>query len=83
MDDKERKPYVYRLWGLSTVVVLVFLILGSNLWRLQIAQGSYYTAMAKGNVIKLVKVPSTRGDIVDKNGKLLVTSVPEFVLNID
>ena len=83
MDDKERKPYVYRLWGLSTVVILVFLILGSNLWRLQIAQGSYYTAMAKGNVIKLVKVPSTRGDIVDKNGKLLVTSVPEFVLNLD
>lgn len=83
MDDKERKPYLYRLWGLSAVVVLVFLILGSNLWRLQIAQGSYYSAMAKGNFTKLVKVPPTRGDIVDRNGKLLVTSVPEFVLHLD
>lgn len=83
MDDKERKPYVYRLWGLSTVVILVFLILSFNLWRLQIAQGSYYSAMAKGNVMKLVKVPPTRGDIVDRNGKLLVTSVPEFVLHLD
>jgi len=83
LDDKERKPYTYRLWGLSIVVLLVFLILGSNLWRLQIAQGSYYSAMAKGNFVKQVKVPPTRGDIVDKNGKLLVTSVPEFVLHLD
>ncbi|KGK91236.1 penicillin-binding protein [Desulfosporosinus sp. HMP52] len=83
MDDKERKPYMYRLWSLGAVVILVFLILGINLWRLQIAQGSYYTAMAKGNVMKLVKVPPTRGDIVDRNGTLLVTSVPQFVLHLD
>ncbi|HEY8909831.1 MAG TPA: penicillin-binding protein 2 [Desulfosporosinus sp.] len=83
MDDRERKPYVHRLWGLSFVVVLVFSILGFNLWRLQIAQGSYYTAKAQGNVMQIVKVPSTRGDIIDKNGKQLVTSVPEFVLNLD
>ena len=83
MDERERKPYVYRLWGLSIVVVLVFLILGTNLWRLQIAQGSYYAAMAKGNFTKLVKVPPTRGDIVDRNGTILVTSIPEFVLYLD
>lgn len=83
MDDRERKPYVYRLLGLSIVVVLVFSILGFNLWHLQIAQGAFYAAKAQGNVMKLVKVPPTRGDIVDRNGKLLVTSVPEFVLNLD
>ncbi|MDR3599999.1 MAG: penicillin-binding protein 2 [Desulfosporosinus sp.] len=83
MDDKERKPYVHRLWGLSVVVVLVFSILTFNLWRLQITQGSYFAAKAQGNAMQLVKVPSTRGDIIDKNGKLLVTSVPEFVLNLD
>ena len=83
MDEQERKPYVHRLWGLSVVVVLVFLILGFNLWHLQISQGSYYAAKAQGNALQLVKVPATRGDIVDKNGKILVTSVPEFVLNLD
>ena len=83
MDEKERKPYVYRIWGLGAVVVLVFLILGFNLWHLQISQGSYYAAKAEGNVTQLVKIPSTRGDIVDKNGKILVTSVPEFALNLD
>ncbi|HUS89724.1 MAG TPA: penicillin-binding protein 2, partial [Desulfosporosinus sp.] len=83
MDDRERKPYVYRLLGLGIVVVLVFSILGFNLWHLQIAQGAYFAAKAQGNVMKLVKIPPTRGDIVDRNGKLLVTSVPEFVLNLD
>jgi len=57
--------------------------LGFNLWHLQITKGSYYAAKAQGNAMKLVKVPPTRGDIIDRNGKLLVTSVPEFVLNLD
>lgn len=83
MDNRERKPYVYRILGLGIVVVLVFSILGFNLWHLQIAQGAYFAAKAQGNVMKLVKMPPTRGDIVDRNGKLLVTSVPEFVLNLD
>ena len=83
MDEKDRKPIVYRLWGLTIGVVLIFIILSVNIWSLQISQGSYYAAKAEGNSMKLVKVPPTRGDIVDKNGKILVTSVPEFVLNLD
>ncbi len=83
MDERERKPYVTRLLGLGIAVVIIFSILGFNLWHLQISQGEYYAAKAQGNAMKLVKVPSTRGDIVDRNGKLLVTSVPEFVLNLD
>ena len=82
-EDKERKPYTRRLWGLSAVVFLVFLILGFNLWRLQIAKASYYETKAQGNIMKLVSIPSNRGDIVDRNGELLVTSVPQFALTID
>lgn len=83
MEERERKTFLHRLWGLSIVVVLVFAILGFNLWRLQIAKSSYYTTMAQGNVQQLVTVPATRGDIKDRNGTLLVTSVPEFALTID
>lgn len=83
VDERERKPYMKRFWALTLVVVLVFLILGFNLWRLQIAQGSYYSAMAKGNVMQLVTLPATRGDIRDRSGKLLVTSVPQFALTLD
>lgn len=83
MEEKERKPYFNRLLGLGIVVVLVFVVLVVNLWRLQIAQGAYYADKAQGNARKLVKISPTRGDVIDRNGKLLVTSIPEFVLNID
>lgn len=83
MEEKERKPYLHRLWALSIVVLLVFAILGFNLWRLQINQSSYYTTMAEGNVMQLVTIPPTRGDIKDRTGELLATSVPEFALTID
>lgn len=83
MDKEERKKYRRRLSGLMTVVISVFLILGWNLWRIQIAKGAYYSSMAKGNITQLVSIPATRGDIVDKNGKLLVTSMPEYDLTLD
>jgi penicillin-binding protein 2 len=83
MEENDRKPYLHRLWGLSTIVFLVFAILGFNLWRLQVAEASYYASKAKGNVMQLVTVPPTRGDIVDRDGNLLVTSVPQFALTID
>lgn len=85
MDDeeRERKPYISRLWGLAIVVAVVFAILSFNLWRLQIAQGSYFAAKAKGNVMQTVPIQPTRGDIIDRTGKVLVTSVPEFALTLD
>lgn len=83
MEDKERKPYLHRLWGMGIVIFLVFAILGFNLWRLQIAKASYYTTKAEGNVLQFVTLPATRGDIVDSKGTLLVTSVPQFALTID
>ena len=48
MDDRERRPYIHRLIGLGIVVVLVFSILGYNLWHLQIAQGSYFCCQGSG-----------------------------------
>ncbi len=83
MDEKERKPFEHRIWALCVVVVLVFMLLGFNLWRLQINQASYYEAKAKGNVMRLVTIPATRGDIKDKYGKMMVTSVPKFALTLD
>lgn len=81
--DKEKKPFIRRLWGLGVVVFLVFAILGFNLWRLQIAEASYYESKAQGNIMKLVSIPANRGDILDRKGELLVTSIPEFTLTID
>jgi peptidoglycan glycosyltransferase (EC 2.4.1.129) len=83
IDERERKPFGKRIWALRVVVILVFLVLSFNLWRLQISGASYYETKAKGNAMREVTVSATRGDITDKNGKIMVTSVPKFALTLD
>jgi len=83
MEKRDREPYNKRLTGLGIAVVLLFLILTFNLWRLQIAKASYYAELAAGNVMKNVTTPSVRGEIVDSKGVVLVRSVPKFALTLD
>lgn len=83
MEKRERQLYHKRLTGLSAAVVVIFLILGFNLWRLQIAKASHYAELAAGNVMKNVTTPAVRGEIVDRNGVVLVRSVPRFALILD
>ncbi|RNC29943.1 MAG: Peptidoglycan D,D-transpeptidase MrdA [Candidatus Dichloromethanomonas elyunquensis] len=83
MERKERRPYHKRLTGLSVAVVLIFLLLGFNLWRLQIAKASYYAGLAAGNVMKNITTPAVRGEIVDRNNAVLARSVPKFALVLD
>lgn len=83
MDNKEKKTYSVRLTGFSAVIIIIFLVLGFNLWRLQIAQASYYAEMAEGNYIKTVATSAVRGPIVDSNGVVLARSVPKFSLFFD
>lgn len=83
MEKRDRQIYHKRLTGLGVAVVLIFLILVFNLWRLQIANASYYAELAAGNVLKNVTTPAVRGEIVDAKGVVLVRSVPKFALILD
>jgi len=83
MENRERQPFHKRLIGLGIAVVLIFLILGFNLWRLQIAKTTYYAELAAGNVMKNVTTPAMRGEIVDRNNVVLARSVPQFALMLD
>lgn len=83
MESVNRKDFHRRLTGLGIVVIIVFLILGFNLWRLQIAKADHYTELAESNVMKTVSTPAVRGPIVDANGIVMVQSVPTFALVFD
>ncbi|MDR3288099.1 MAG: penicillin-binding protein 2 [Peptococcaceae bacterium] len=83
MEEKERGIFVRRLWYFSFVIGVVFLILGARLWWLQIARAAVYAAKAEGNVTRFVELTPTRGDIIDANGTLMVTSIPQFSLTLD
>lgn len=83
MDKRDRQPYHQRLTGLGITVILFFLILGFNLWNLQIAKASHYAELAASNALKNVTTAAVRGEIVDSKGIVLARSVPKFALILD
>ncbi|MBU1130579.1 penicillin-binding protein 2 [Patescibacteria group bacterium] len=61
-------------------VILLFLLLGSRLFYLQIIKGDYYRQLAEGNRTRLEYLPAARGIIFDQFGKPLVANQPTFSL---
>ena len=64
------------------IVGLLFLlgisaVLG-KLWWVQVARGEYYTQKIRGQSEVTVRIPSVRGEIMDRNGVKLVTNRASF-----
>jgi penicillin-binding protein 2 len=58
------------LLGLSAVL--------GKLWWVQVARGDYYTQKIRGQSEVTVRIPSVRGEILDRNGVKLVTNRASF-----
>lgn len=71
-----------RLEILTVVLVVIFVALVSRLGYLQIVKGYEYQKLAEGNRTRQVSVVAPRGDFYDRNGVMLVTSRPGFVVSI-
>lgn len=83
METRERKVFNHRLTIFSVVVILVFVVLAFNLWKLQIAKAAYYSQKAESNVVKTVITSAVRGSVTDSNGVILAKSVPKSTLVLD
>jgi cell division protein FtsI/penicillin-binding protein 2 len=57
------------LWAAGIEAALIFV---------QVVSSDHYQALAKQQHIDEVKIEAPRGDIVDRNGRLLARSVPQF-----
>ena len=62
-----------RLSVIGVIIAALFFGLLARLWFLQVAQSSTYTAATTANRIRTIQDPSVRGEILDRNGKVLVT----------
>lgn len=74
----EQQQITSRLRFLQAVVLLAFLTLAGQLWRLQVVEGAQYQERAEANRLRLTTVPPPRGIIYDRTGKLLVRNEPSF-----
>jgi penicillin-binding protein 2 len=63
-------------------MVVVFLVLVGQLWRLQMLQGDYYQQAADVNRFRLERSPAPRGVIYDRRGHLLARNMPQITVSV-
>lgn len=64
--------------ALNIILVLIFLLVSSQLFRMQILEGSNYAQQAKDNRERLITLDASRGVIYDRNGQRLVVNNPSY-----
>lgn len=62
------------------VVFILFFMLFTRLWYLQILKGPEYSTLSESNRTRVQDILPTRGLILDRNGRLLVDNHPAFDL---
>ena len=65
------------------VAVVLFAVLFFRLWLLQVLDGEKYLAEAKNNRTRSYRVSAPRGDILDRNGKVLVANRTSLALQVN
>jgi penicillin-binding protein 2 len=71
-----------RLRVLATLLVLLFSVLATRLWFLQVLASPRYVRLAEANAVKLVPLPPARGEILDRNGRVLAGTRPSLVVTV-
>ncbi len=71
-----------RVAMLGVVAFVMFAIIFFRLWYLQVLSGDQYRAQATDNRVRNLQLPAPRGSILDRNGRILVTSTQATVIQI-
>ncbi|MEA2333171.1 MAG: penicillin-binding protein 2 [Thermoleophilaceae bacterium] len=75
--DNERRPTLtpqlaVRVAIIGGIALVAFAVVFFRLWYLQVLSGDKYVAEAQNNQLREIKVQAPRGDIVDREGRVLV-----------
>jgi penicillin-binding protein 2 len=85
--DERRLPITpqlaLRVAVLGGIAFVLFAIIFFRLWYLQVLSGDQYLQQARDNRVREVRVQAPRGDIVDRNGHVLVENRAATVVQID
>jgi penicillin-binding protein 2 len=81
-DPRVEGPYRFtpqlalRIAIFGVVALAAFAVLFFRLWALQVLSGPQYLRAALDNQLRSVRIEAPRGQILDRNGKPLVTNLP-------
>ncbi|MFT3916930.1 MAG: penicillin-binding protein 2 [Anaeromyxobacteraceae bacterium] len=78
-SQKEFRP---RLFWATGVMVVAFLVLLGRLYQLQVLRGDEFKEKADENFVKELRQPADRGQVLDKNRRILVDARPSYDVSL-
>ena len=86
LPDRVRTPstsqFAVRVAVLSGIALAMFSIIFFRLWYLQVLSGERYLEEAQNNRIREIQVQAPRGEILDRNGEVLVDNRTALALQV-
>jgi penicillin-binding protein 2 len=84
----DRRPamssgFALRVAILGGIALVMFSVIFFRLWYLQVLSGDKYLAEANNNRIREIRVTAPRGEIVDRNGDVLVENRTSLALQLN
>jgi penicillin-binding protein 2 len=76
-------PLALRAAALGVIAAALLGVLLFRLWALQVLHSDQYVAAAAQNSIRTLTMPSPRGQILDRNGNVLVSNTTSIAVQID
>ena len=75
---EETQNFELRIHAVHYLILVVFVSLGIRFYFLQVSHHGDYVARAENNRIREIPIPAPRGQILDRNGVVLVDNTPAF-----
>jgi penicillin-binding protein 2 len=88
LRNDERRPtmssgFALRVAVLGGAALVMFAVIFFRLWYLQVLSGDKYLAEANNNRIREIRVTAPRGQILDRNGDILVENRTSLALQLN
>src|SRR5919201_4502439 len=85
-NDRDRQlmpsQFALRVAVLSGFALVMFSIIFFRLWYLQVLSGDKYLRQAENNQVRDITVQAPRGEILDRNGNVLVNNRTALALQL-
>ena len=76
--ERDDKVPQYKLTVVQYFLLVVVLVLGYGMWRLQVLQTAKFESLAESNRVREIPILAPRGKILDREGRIIVDNYPSF-----
>ncbi|MFZ5775372.1 MAG: penicillin-binding protein 2 [Thermodesulfobacteriota bacterium] len=78
IDQNELKVLKRRIDLAMAVIIFATAILVTRLWYLQIQKGEEYAKLSESNRTRIQQIAAPRGNVMDRNGRVIISTRPRF-----